>query len=78
MVNQQLFFTVQLDATNSFPSDTTEIRPIYLNMGHIMRQPVFVICEQQNADQPAHPRNLTSVFVVSCLDRNEILQLKAI
>ena len=51
MVNQQLFllffFTVKLDATNSFPSNTAEVRPIYLKMGHIMRKPVFVICEQQ-------------------------------
>ena len=38
-----LFFTVKVDATNSFPSNTTEVQPIYLNMGHIMRQPVFVI-----------------------------------
>ena len=51
MVNQQLlfvcFFTVKLDATNSFPSNTAEVRHIYLKMGHIMRQSVFVICEQQ-------------------------------
>ena len=57
MVNQQLFFfffvflffffTVKLDATNSFPSNTAEVRPIYLKMGHIMRKPVFVVCEQQ-------------------------------
>ena len=48
MVNQQIFFfTVKLDATNSFPSNNTaEVRHIYLNMGHIMRQYVFVICEQ--------------------------------
>ena len=48
MANQQLFFfTVKLDATHSFPSNTAEVRPIYLKMGHIMRKPVFVICEQQ-------------------------------
>ena len=49
MVNQQLtfFFTVKLDATNSFPSNMVEVRPIHLKMGQIMRQPVFVICEQQ-------------------------------
>ena len=41
------FFTLKLDATNSFPSNTTEVRHIYLKMGHIMRQPVFVKCEQQ-------------------------------
>ena len=40
-------FHVKLDATISFPSNTTEVRPIYLKMGHIMRKPVFVIYEQQ-------------------------------
>ena len=55
MVNQQFFFfffffffTVKLDTTNSFPFNTAEVRPIYLKMGHIMRQPVFIICEQQS------------------------------
>ena len=38
-------FTVKLDATNSFPSNTAEVRHIYLKVGHIMRNPVFVICE---------------------------------
>ena len=28
----------------------------------------YVICEQQNADQPAHPRSLISASVVRCLD----------
>ena len=46
-------------------------------MGHIMRKPVFVICEQQRVDHPAHPRSLISAFVVRCLDNNENLQLKA-
>ena len=43
MVNQQL----KLDATNFFPSNTAEVRPIYLKMSDIMRKPVFVIREQQ-------------------------------
>ena len=51
MVNQQLlllfFFMLKLDATNSFPSNTAEIRHINLKMGHIMTKSVFVICEQQ-------------------------------
>ena len=46
MVNQQFlvvvvflfFFTVKLDATNSFPSNTVEVRPIYLKMGHISNE----------------------------------------
>ena len=33
-----------------------------------MRKPVYAICEQQNADQPAHQRSLISAFVVRCLD----------
>ena len=28
----------------------------------------YVICEQQSADQPAHPRSLIGAFVVRCLD----------
>ena len=53
MINQVFFFffffffTVILDVTHSFPSNTIEVRPIYLKMGHIVRKPVFVICEQQ-------------------------------
>ena len=54
MVNQQfffffffllLFFIVKLDATNSFPTNTAEVRPIYLKVGHIMKKPVFVTYE---------------------------------
>ena len=41
------FFAVKLDETNSIPSNTAEVRPICRKMGHMMRQPVFVICEQQ-------------------------------
>ena len=73
LVNQQLlFFTVKLDATNSFPSNTAEVRPIYLIMGHIMRKPVFVICGQQRR------RSAFFFFFFRCLDSNEIVQLKAI
>ena len=28
----------------------------------------YVVCEQQNTDQPAHPRSLISAFVIRCLD----------
>ena len=41
------FFTVKLDATNSFPSNTADVRPDYLEMGLIMRKPFFVICDKQ-------------------------------
>ena len=33
-----------------------------------MRKPVYAICEQQRADQPAHLRRLISAFVDRCLD----------
>ena len=33
-------------------------------MSHIMRKPVFAICEHQ----PAQPHSLISTFVVRCLD----------
>ena len=79
--NRRVFLliqTIKLDATNSFPSNTAEVGPIYLKMCHVMRKPVFVICEQQRRIQPAHPRSRIGAFVVLCLDSNEILQLKAI
>ena len=43
MVNQQLLFcfTVKLDATNSFASNTAEVRPFYLKMGHIIEKTCF-------------------------------------
>ena len=72
------FLTVKLDATNSFPSNTTEVRPVYLKMSHIMRKTCFLsYVNNKGADQPAHPRSVISAFVVRCLDSNEILQLKS-
>ena len=71
-------FTVKLDATNSFPSNTAEVRPIYLKIVHIMRKPVLSYVNNKDADQPAHPRSLISAFVFRFLDSNEILELKAI
>ena len=41
-----------------------------------MRKPVFAICEQQSADEPAHSCSLISPFVVHCLD--SIIPLLAI
>ena len=80
MVNQQLFFffTVKLDSTNPLPSNVAKVRHIYLKMGHIMRKPVLSYVNNKGVDQPAHPRSLTSIFVVRCLDSNEILQHKSI
>ena len=39
-------------------------------MSHVIRKPVYVICEQRvkDTDQPAHPRSQISVFIVRCLD----------
>ena len=42
----------------------------YLNrlLSHVMRKPVYAICEQQRRRSACDPRNLTSTFVVRCLD----------
>ena len=37
-------------------------------MSHVMTKPVYAICDIKDADQPAHPCSLTSVFDVPCLD----------
>ena len=37
-------------------------------MSHVMRKPVYAICDQKGADQPAHPHSLISAFAVRCLD----------
>ena len=37
-------------------------------MSHVVRKPVWAICEQKGADQPAHPWSLISAFVVRYLD----------
>ena len=37
-------------------------------MGHFMRKPVYAICEQKGADEPARARILISTFVVRYLD----------
>ena len=74
------FFQRKIGCNKLFPSNTAEIRPVYLKMGHILRKPYFFLSYVNNkdADQPAHPRSLISAFVIRCLDSNEILQLKAI
>ena len=37
------------------------------HLSHVMRKPVYFMCEQQGTDQPAHPRSLISIFIVRCL-----------
>ena len=46
------------------------------HLSHVMRNSVYAICQQQSADQPAHPHSLTSVFVVCFLE--SIIPLDAI
>ena len=57
MVNQQLFFFFffygKIECNKLFPSNTAEVRPIYLEMGHIMRKPVLSYVNNKGADQPA-------------------------
>ena len=37
-------------------------------MSHVVRKPVLPYANSKGADQPAHPRSLSSAFVVCCLD----------
>ena len=39
-------------------------------MSHIIRKPVYAICEQQRRRSAAHSRSLISTFVFRCLDRS--------
>ena len=38
-------------------------------MSHVMRKPVYAICDNKDADQPVHLCSLISVFVIHFLDR---------
>ena len=46
------------------------------HMSHVMRKPVYPYVNYKDADQPAHPCSLISVFVIRCLD--SIIPLDAI
>ena len=37
-------------------------------LSHIIRKPVYAICNNKGADQPAHLHSLISTFIVPCLD----------
>ena len=37
-------------------------------MSLVMAKPVFAICEQKGANQPAHPLSLISAFIICCFD----------
>ena len=41
---------------------------LLVKMSQVMRKPVYAICDNKGADQPAHPCSLISTFVVPCLD----------
>ena len=75
MVNQQFFFFHRKIGCNKLvPSNTAEVRPIYLKMGHIMRKPVLSYVNNKGADQPARTRYTDSVswrrfFVINLFDR---------
>ena len=76
VVNQQLFFHRKIGCNKLFPSNTAEVRPIYLKMGHIMRKPVLSYVNNKCADQPAHPRYTDSIsrcrfFAINHFDRNK-------
>ena len=61
---------IYLECTIFFHSQTCRrsqiCRQCIIKLSHVMRKPVLAICEQQGADQPAHPCSLISTFV----DRN--------
>ena len=80
MVNQQFFFFFffffrrKIGCNKLFPSNTAEVRPIYLKMGHIMRKPVLSYVNNKGADQPARTRYTDTVFrcrffVINLFDR---------
>ena len=52
-----------LDSVSAEPPKNMQI-----DLSHVMTKPVYAICEQQSADQPAHPRSLISASIVRCLD----------
>ena len=43
------------------------ISQMMFQMNHVMRKPVLPYANNKGADQPAHPRNLISAFVIRCL-----------
>ena len=80
MVNQQFFFFFffffhrKIGCNKLFPSNTAEVRPIHLIMGHIMRKPVLTYVNNKGADQPDRTRYTDSVsrylfFVINLFDR---------
>ena len=77
MVNQQLFFYRIIGCNKLFPSNTAEVRPIYLKMGHIMRKPVLSYVKPKAQRRSACASTLhrfcfpVSIFVINLFDRNK-------
>ena len=55
------FFHIKIGCNKLFPSNTAEVRSIYLKMGHIMRKPVLSYVNNKGADQSARTRYTDSV-----------------
>ena len=70
------FFYRKIGCKKLFPSNTAEIRPIYLKMGHIMRKPVLSYVNNNGADQPAHTRYTDSVSRCRCFVINLLIENK--
>ena len=41
---------------------------VRFQVSHVMRKPVYAICEQQGSDQTVHPHSLVSNLFVHCFD----------
>ena len=68
------FFHRKIGCNKPFPSNTAEVRPIYLKMGHIMRKPILSYVNNKGADQPVRTHYTDSVsrcrfFVINLFDR---------
>ena len=81
-----LFTWVQMSSTNVFFCAETSAfllrlpipNDMQLHMSHVMRKPVYAICEQQRRRSDcAYAFSLIGVFVVRCLDTIIPLRAKA-
>ena len=74
MINNRLFEWLYFGV--NIASGFGDIKPVtelfgpssYMYMSQAMRKCVMPYANNKDADQPAHPRSLISVFVVRCLD----------
>ena len=68
IVNKCLLMLLKMHAHLSPKREQTPVTTMPYKMSHVMRKPVFAICEQQRRRSAAHPCSLISVFIVCCLD----------